>query len=250
MSSPDPEHESHSSAGGGAFPVTHWSVVLSAGVSGSPQAAAALETLCRTYWYPLYAYLRRRGHAVEDAKDLTQAFLTRLSQRKYFAHADPSKGRFRSFLLVALNHFLTDEWRQAHAAKRGGGQSFISLDDDTAEGRYRQEPATDETPERIYERRWGLSLLDHALNRLERECGAAGKGRQFELLGDFLTHEARQQDCAAAGAQLGLSAGAVAVAVHRLRERYRELVREEIAHTVEGPAEVEDEIRWLFAAVA
>ena len=249
MSSQKPEPESPSNACGEPFPVTHWSVVLSAGIPDSPQAAAALDTLCRAYWYPLYAYVRRRGYAVEDAKDLTQAFLARLSQRDAFAHANPSKGKFRSFLLVALNHFLTDKWRLAHAAKRGGGRNLISLDEAAAEGRYRQEPVTNQTPETIYERRWALTLLDHALHRLEQEWVAAGKGRQFELLGDFLMNEAPHPECAAAGAQLGMSAGAVAVAVHRLRERYRELVRAEIAHTVESPAEVEDEIRWLFAAV-
>jgi DNA-directed RNA polymerase specialized sigma24 family protein len=250
MSASSPEPESGSLRHRASFPVTHWSAVLSAGIPGSPEATAALEVLCRAYWYPLYAYLRRRGHAVEDAKDLTQTFLARLSQRDFFAHADPGKGKFRSFLLAALNHFLTDEWRQAHAAKRGGGQFLFSLDEGAAEGRHRNEPFTDHPPETIYERRWALTLLEHAKEKLRREWDAAGKARQFALFMDILSQEAPPGDCAAAGAQLGMSAGAVAVAVHRLRERYGQLIRQEVAHTVNSPAEVEDEIRWLFAVVA
>jgi RNA polymerase sigma-70 factor (ECF subfamily) len=209
----------------------------------------ALETLCRAYWYPLYAYIRRKGHDAQEAQDLTQEFLIRLLEKDYLAHADRHKGKFRSFLLAALNHFLVNEWRDARAVKRGGSQPFISLDDNTAEGRYTLEPVSDLTPERIYERRWALTLLDQALTRLREESVAAGKARQFDQLRGFLTSEAREGDYDDAATQLTMKAGAVAVAVHRLRQRYGELVREEIAHSVGSRDEVEDEIRWLFGAV-
>jgi RNA polymerase sigma-70 factor (ECF subfamily) len=233
-----------------AFATTHWSIVVCAAQPTSPQAKEAMEILCRTYWYPLYAHVRRRGYAAPEAQDLTQEFFVRLLSNHYLAHADRARGRFRSYLLVALNHFLTDEWRQAQAAKRGGGQPLISLDANTAESRYALELASDLTPERIYERAWALTLLDQAISKLKEECRTAGKGPHFDLLESFLTNEATQSVCAAAGAQLGMTAGAVAVAIHRLRQRYRELVREAVAHVVANPAEVEDEIRWLFAAAA
>jgi RNA polymerase sigma factor (sigma-70 family) len=233
-----------------AFATTHWSVVICAGQTASPLAQEAIEVLCRTYWYPLYAHVRRRGYDAQEAQDLTQEFFVRMLTNSYLAHADRARGRFRSYLLVALNHFLTDEWRHARAAKRGGGQPLISLDANTAESRYALEVASDLTPERLYERAWALTLLDQAMTKLKEECLAAGKDHQFEQLGSYLTNEATQSDCAAAGAQLGMTAGAVSVAIHRLRQRYRELVREEVTHVVASPAEVEDEIRWLFAAAA
>jgi len=220
-----------------------------AGQEASLQSAEALERLCRTYWFPLYAYVRRRGYDAEEAKDLTQEFFLRLLQKHYLAHADRSKGRFRSFLLTALNHFLANDWRRAQAAKRGGGQPLISLDDPAAETRYALEPLSDLTPEKIYERRWALTLLDRALGRLAAEYEAAGRSPQFERLQGFLATESGETRYAAVAAELGMTADAVGVAVHRLRYRYRELVREEIAHTVASPAEVEDEIRWLFTAV-
>ena len=220
-----------------------------AGQEASLQSAEALERLCRTYWFPLYAYVRRRGYDAEEAKDLTQEFFLRLLQKHYLAHADRSKGRFRSFLLTALNHFLANDWRRAQAAKRGGGQPLISLDDPAAETRYALEPLSDLTPEKIYERRWALTLLDRALGRLAAEYEAAGRSPQFERLRGFLATESGETRYAAVAAELGMTADAVGVAVHRLRYRYRELVREEIAHTVASPAEVEDEIRWLFTAV-
>lgn len=209
-----------------------------------------MEILCRTYWYPLYAHVRRRGYAAPEAQDLTQEFFVRLLSSPYLAHADRARGKFRSYLLVALNHFLIDEWRKAQTAKRGGGRPLISLDASTAESRYALEPASDLTPERIYERAWALTLLDQAMSRLKEECLAGSKGLQFDQFEPFLTSEATQDDCAAAGAQLGMTAGAVAVAIHRLRHRYRELVREAVMHVVASPAEVEDEIRWLFTAAA
>ena len=231
-----------------AFATTHWSVVLCAAQMTSPLAKEAMEILCRTYWYPLYAHVRRRGYDAQEAQDLTQEFFVRLLTSPCLAHADRARGRFRSYLLVALNHFLTDEWRQAQTAKRGGGRPLISLDAGTAETRYALELASDLTPERIYERAWALTLLDQAIATLNEECLANGKGLQFAQLESFLANEATQSDCAAAGAQLGMTAGAVAVAIHRLRQRYGELVREAVTHVVASPAEVEDEIRWLFAA--
>jgi RNA polymerase sigma factor (sigma-70 family) len=246
LSAPEPESGSSSAE---SFQTTHWSVVILAGQQPSLESAEALENLCRTYWFPLYAYVRRRGHEIEEAKDLTQEFFIRLLKKDYLAHADPNKGKFRSFLLSALNHFLMNEWRRVQARKRGAGQPLISLDD-TAERRYAQEAVSDLTPERIYERHWALALLDRALGRLRAEFAAAGQARHFNVLRGFLTTEPGQSRYADAAAELGTTAGAVASAVHRLRHRYRELVREEIAHTVATPAEVEDEIRWLFAAVA
>jgi len=249
MSSSQPERESKISSTG-TFPTTHWSAVICAGQNTSPQATEALEVLCRTYWYPLYVHVRRRGYDAQEAQDLTQEFFLRLLTNAYLSHADRSKGKFRSYLLVALNHFLTDDWRRAQAAKRGGGQTLISLDADAAETRYALEPSSDLTPEKIYERCWALTLLDQAMVKLKEECSVAGKGPQFDQLGAFLTSEAAESERAAAGAQLGMTAGAVAVAIHRLRQRYRELVQEAVAHVVASPGEVEDEIRWLFSVAA
>jgi len=236
----------YASAMGGT---THWTVVLEAGDDGAPQAAAALEQLCRTYWYPLYAYIRTRGHGIEEAEDLTQGFFLRLFENHRLARVDPGKGKFRSFLLSALNHFLANEWRRSRAAKRGGGQPPISLDSNLAESRYLLEPASSLTPEVIFERRWAMTLLDNALNRLRAECAGAGKADQFEKLKEFLTAGPEESQYGPAAAELGMTNGAVAVATHRLRQRYRELLREEIAHTVASPAEVGDEIRWLCAAI-
>ncbi len=231
------------------FQTTHWSVVRRAGQRASRRSAEALEHLCRTYWFPLYAYVRRRGYEAPEAQDLTQEFFVRLLAKHYLTRADRSKGKFRSFLLTGLNRFLSNEGRRARAAKRGGGQPLLSLDDETAERRYALEPASQLTPERIYERHWALTLLDRALARLRAETLAGGRARQFEQLRGFLTTEAGETRYAAVAAELGMTTDAVGVAVHRLRQRYRELVREEIAQTVTSPAEVEQEIRWLFTAV-
>jgi RNA polymerase sigma factor (sigma-70 family) len=233
-----------------AFATTHWSVVLCATQETSPQARDAMEVLCRTYWFPLYAYIRRRGYDADEAADLTQEFFLRLLKKHYLAHADRSKGRFRSFLLSALNHFLANEWRRTQAVKRGSGQPPISLDHVLAENRYSLEPLSDLTPERLYEHHWALTLLDQALARLREEFTAAGQARQFDQLKGFLTTEAAESSYVAAAARLGITVGAVGMAIHRLRHRYRELVTGEIAHTVASPAEIEEEIRWLFAAVA
>jgi RNA polymerase sigma factor (sigma-70 family) len=231
------------------FHTTHWSVVLSAGQTDAPGGREALETLCRAYWYPLYAYVRRRGHGPEEAQDLTQEFFARLLERNDLARANPEKGRFRSFLLGAMSHFLAYEWRKAQAVKRGGGQPLLSLDNPVAEARYGREPVSEQTPETLYERRWALTLFDTALNRLHAEWGAAGRNRQFELLRAFLSSEAADGEYAPVAAALQMTVGAVSVAVHRLRHRYAELVRAEVAQTVATPAEVEDELSHLLCVM-
>jgi RNA polymerase sigma-70 factor (ECF subfamily) len=225
-------------------------VVLTAGHGSSPQAGRALEELCRAYWYPLYAYVRRRGHSPHEAEDLTQEFFARLLAKNYLAAVDREKGKFRSFLLASLKHFLANEWDRARAAKRGGGQPHLSLDIQTAETRYRSEPADDLTAEKLLDRQWALALLDQVLSRLQAEFVADGKKKQFDELKVWLTEGKGATSYAEAAAKLGTTEGAVKVAVHRLRRRYRELLREEISHTVATPAEIEEEIRHLFAAFA
>ena len=227
------------------FTTTHWSVVRAA-----PESASALETLCCTYWYPLYAYVRRRGHSPEEAEDLTQEFFARLLAGKDLSGVDRAKGKFRSFLLAALNHFLANEWDRATAAKRGGNQVLISLEDENAEERYRMEPVAGADPERLFERSWARTLLAQGLALLRAEYAADGKTRQFEQIRCFLTEEVGEGGYAGVAAQLNMSTGAVAVAVHRMRQRYRELVRHEIARTVTTPVELEEEIRHLFAALS
>jgi RNA polymerase sigma-70 factor (ECF subfamily) len=232
------------------FTTTHWTMVLSARRSDSPQAAEALEKLCRTYWYPLYAYVRRRGHAPHDAQDLTQEFFARLLGNNYLGAVDREKGKFRSFLLASLNHFLSNERDRANAAKRGGGRTVISLDETVAEGQYQLEPASDVSPEKVFEQRWAVTLLDQAFKRLREEFAAAGKAELFDQLKPFLAEGASSGDYASVGAQLHMTPSAVAVAVHRLRQRYGELVRAEIANTVASPADIEDEMRHLLAVLA
>ena len=237
-------------AGSGArqFVTTHWSVVLAAREEDSPQAAAALARLCRIYWYPLYAFIRRRGHGAHDAQDLTQEFFYRLLDKRYLNAVDYRKGRFRSFLLAALEHFLANEWRRSQAQRRGGGQQVISIDDD-AEQRYAREPATNLSPERIYEQRWALAFLEQVLGKLRAEFVEAGKGGTFEALKVFLTGDRAPGGYAGLAAELGSTEAALKMAVSRMRQRYAELLREEIANTVSGPNEIEDELRALMAAL-
>jgi RNA polymerase sigma-70 factor (ECF subfamily) len=230
------------------FATTHWSVVLTAGQTGAPQAAESLERLCCAYWYPLYSYLRRRGRGPHDAEDLVQGFFERLVQGDYLQSVEQDKGRFRSFLLMALNRYVSDVGDRGRALKRGGGQAPVSLDDPESEARYCVEPVTHETPERIYERRWALAVMERAMRRLQAEFAAAARQRQFEALKEFLAREREETGYAAVAAQLGMTPGAVAVAVHRLRRRYRELVLDEIAQTLANPAEAEDEMRYLFCS--
>jgi DNA-directed RNA polymerase specialized sigma24 family protein len=240
------DHAQAHSGGIADFRTTHWSLVLCAGHDSSPQSAMALETLCRAYWYPLYVYVRRQGHGPHDAQDLTQEFFARLLRLNSLATVAPHKGRFRTFLLVSLKHFLADAWDAATAAKRGGNKPLVSLDEEGAEERYRLEPASEPTPDVAFERRWVMALLEQALARLLAEYASTGKVRTFELLKTFLETPADDGDYERAGAALGMNPGAVAVAVHRLRQRYRDLVRAEIAQTVSSPEEMEEELRHLF----
>jgi RNA polymerase sigma-70 factor (ECF subfamily) len=233
-----------------AFVTTRWSLVVSAGRNDTPHARNALEKLCRAYWFPIYAFVRRQGHNPHDAQDLTQEFFARLLEKNQIAGADPHRGRFRSFLLGALKHFLANEWHKARAQKRGGGQVPIPMDAAAAESKCGIDPADILTAEKIYERRWALTLLEQVLRRLRDEYTRAGKENLFEQLKSTLTEASRTVAYADIAARLGTTEGAVKVAVHRLRQRYREVLRAEIADTVASPGEVEDEIRNLFAALA
>jgi RNA polymerase sigma factor (sigma-70 family) len=234
----------------GQFTTTHWSVVLAAGGATSPQVDVALAELCRTYWYPLYAFVRRKGRSPHDAQDLTQAFFARLLERNYVAQANRERGRFRTYLLAALTHFLADEWDKTQRLKRGGGRDIISFDGGSAEERYRLEPIDQLDAAKLYERRWVTTLFDKVLGRLEEEFRESGKGRLFEQLKCSLLAEETGLSYAELGTQLGLKEDAVKQTVHRMRRRYRELFREEIAQTVAGPDEVEDELQHLFAVLS
>ena len=225
-------------------------MIIAAGQDASPLAHEALETLCRTYWYPLYAFIRREGHSPHDAQDLTQAFFARFLEKNFLGDVHRERGKFRSFLLASLKHFLANEWNRARAQKRGGGQTIIPLDQETTEGRYHLEPRHDLTAEKIYERRWALTLLDRVLGRLREEVVAGGKTAQFEELKIFLSAGKGSIPYATVAAKLGSTPEAIKVAVHRLRRRYRELLRAEIANTVATPAEVDEEIRYLFRALS
>lgn len=242
--------QAESSGSAAWFGTTQWTVVLSAREQDLPLAAQALETLCRTYWYPLYAYIRRRGYAAPEAQDLTQEFLARLLASNGLATVDRRKGHFRSFLLGSLNHFLANEWDRARAAKRGGRTEVLSLDEAAAEARYAIEPSTDLTPENLYYQRWALTLLEQALHKLQSEFEAAGKSPQFECLKEFLQCEESDRSYKEVGGELGLTPPAVASMVYRLRQRYRELVREEIAHTVSSLGDLDEELRWLFRVLS
>jgi len=232
------------------FVTTRWSVVLTAGRSQTAHAQVALEQLCQIYWYPLYAYVRRRGHPPEDAQDLTQEFFARLLQRNWVGRADQQKGRFRSFLLSAMNHFLSDEWDKARAQKRGGGLKPLPLQFDTAETRFSHEPADPVTPEQNFERRWALTLLDEVLRRLRAEYEQEGRKELFAGLHPCLVGGSTDQPYAELAVKLGVTEGTVKAAVHRLRQRYRQLLRDEIAQTVAEPGEVDEELHHLFAVLA
>lgn len=222
---------------------------MAAGEANSAQSYEALEKLCRAYWYPLYAYVRRKGYAVHDAQDVTQAFFARLLARNYLSVADRNRGKFRSFLLGSLEHFLAREWAKARAQKRGGGKAVLSLDETDAENRYLLEPADALTPEKIFDRRWATTLLDQAMSCLREECIANHKSDLFGKVESFLSGEKGEASYAELGAALKMSEGAIKVAVHRLRQRYGELVRTEIAQTVTTSDEVEEELRYLFTVL-
>jgi RNA polymerase sigma-70 factor (ECF subfamily) len=231
------------------FATTRWSLVAAAGQGGSSQSQEALATLCQVYWYPLYAYARRHLPRAHDAQDLTQAFFAELLEKEYLQAADPRRGKFRSFLLTAFKHFLSKERERANAQKRGGGRSPLSLDFQLEERRHHLEPADPSTPETVYERRWALALLEQALAQLRREMTNAGKEKLFECLKGALEGDGPQESYARIAQEIGISEEAVKVAAHRLRRRYRELLRAAIAQTVATQEEVEDELRDLFAAV-
>jgi RNA polymerase sigma-70 factor (ECF subfamily) len=233
-----------------AFATTHWSVVLRAGEEMDDAGASALETLCRSYWYPLYAYIRRLGHSPHDAQDLTQSFFAYLVEKRLVAKADPEAGHFRSFLLGSLKKFMANEWRRAQTQKRGGGEPSIALDAHDAEERYALEPTDPANPQTLYEQAWAAAVFDQAVQQLETEHAAAGKGALFEQLHIFLQGERGARTYAQVGATLGLSEGAVKVAVHRLRQRYRELLRATVANTVADPLEVEEELRHLVQVLS
>ncbi len=243
MPEPDSAHAAHAQ-----FTTTHWSVVLSAGRENSTQARDALEKLCCAYWYPLYAFVRRKGFDGTEAQDLTQEFFAQLLARKDLATVHPDKGKFRTFLLTALSHFLANEWERLRTQKRGGKRVFISLEEAAAENRYKSEPATDLTPEKMFERRWAIALLDQALARLRDEAESAGKRQLFDELKIFISGRAEAGDYADTAKRLAMTEVAVRVAVHRLRQRYRDSLRHEIAQTVGSREEVDEEIRHLFTA--
>src|SRR6267154_1138601 len=230
------------------FPTTRWTLVVAAGDPHRKEARSALVALCENYWYPLYAYLRRWGYAADQAQDLTQDFFVRMLEGRYLDRADPEKGRFRSFLLTSLKFFVADEEDRRRAHKRGGGM-VVPLDVSSGETRYQREPAHDETPERIFERRWALSVLDRVVEKLRNEFVHHGRPEHFERLKVFLLgHSDAPYDALAR--EMNTSEGALKVAIHRLRKRYRELLRQEIADTVADPADVESELRCLAAALS
>jgi RNA polymerase sigma-70 factor (ECF subfamily) len=235
-------------APGGVFATTHWTVVLAAGRRSTPQADAALEELCKTYWFPLYAYVRRRGHAKTAAEDLVQEFFARLLEKNFLANLDGEKGKFRAFLLAALKHFLANEWDKAQAQKRGGGAAHLSLDWQTADTKFQVAATNEPSPDRAYDREWALALLAKVIERLQAECAAEGKGKLFEQLKTFLMAGGGDSAQAEVAKALGMEEGAVRVAVHRLRKRYRALLRDEIAHTLADESQVAAEMQALFGA--
>ncbi len=246
-----PDHAESGSAGDQRswLTTTHWSVVLEASAAGSPCAAEALEQLCRTYWYPLYAFVRRRGYGATEAEDLTQEFFAHLLRRNFPAGIRPEGGRFRSYLVTALQHFLINEWENARAQKRGGGQPVYSLQALNAEDRYQLEPADHMTPEALFDRRWAAELLERVRQRLRSEYIAVGKGDAFDRLQPCLTGAELALPYAELAGQLGCSESGVKMAVHRMRRRYGQLLRQEISQTVARPEDVEEEIRALLAAL-
>lgn len=232
------------------FVTTRWTVVLSAGRKSSPQSDRALGELCQTYWYPLYAYVRHRGHSKEDAEDLTQAFFARFLKKNYLEGLSAERGKFRAFLLASLKHFLANEWDKSQTQKRGGGALHLSLDWQSADERYHLDPPDPTSPDRLYDRDWALALLERVIARLQEECADDGKAELFEQAKDYLLVGEAAIPYAQAAEKLQLSEGAVRVAVHRLRKRYRELLRDEIAQTLSDPAQVKEELRSLQAALA
>jgi RNA polymerase sigma-70 factor (ECF subfamily) len=233
--------------GPACFATTHWSVVLAAGDPASPRAAEALEQLCCAYWYPLYAYVRRRGYSPDDAQDLTQEFFARLLAKDYLAAVHPGRGKFRWFLLSAVRRFLSNERERASAKKRGGGTFHVPFDGEKAEDRYRLEASELLTPDKLFDRAWAVNLIEAANRSLEEEYTLEGKAEWFEALKVHLSGDEVGPTYANVGARLRMTEGAVKVAVYRLRHRYRDVLREQIAQTVTTRTEVEEELRDLLA---
>ncbi len=235
--------------GAGRFATTHWSVVMAAGRPKSASYRQALETLCQTYWFPLYAYLRRHGYDSHQAEDYTQAFFAGMRPGGGLRLADPKRGKFRSFLLVSLKHFLSNERARARAKKRGGGRKVLSLDFQNAESQYALEPRDELSPEKLFERSWALTVLARTMARLQAEAISANKQKLFDRLKVYLTAEKSSVPYRDAAAELDMAESALRVAVHRLRKRYREMLRDEIAQTVTSDDQIDEEIRDLFAAL-
>ena len=245
------EHSSQpTSTPGDIFATTHWTVVLAAGQRSTPQSERALEELCRAYWFPLYAYVRRRGHIREDAEDLTQAFFARFLEKNYLAGLSAERGRFRAFLLASLKHFLANEWDKSQRQKRGGNITHLSLDWQTADTQFQVAATHEPSPDRAFDREWAVTLLARVIERLQAECMTEGRGKQFAELKIFLTAGKGALSNADAARRLGMDETAVRVAVHRLRKRYRQLLRDEIAQTLADAADVDEEMRALFGAFA
>lgn len=233
-----------------SFPHTRWSVVLAATQKNASESAAALESLCRAYWFPLYAYVRHCGKSHHDAQDLTQEFFRRLLEKRWLESADREKGRLRTFLIVALKHFMSHEWRRASAQRRGGGQAQVSFDTEFAESRYAADPSAELAADETFDKQWALTLLDLTVNQLRAEFAAAGKSGDFEALKGCLMAARGAIDYAAVAARLDVNEAAARVAVHRLRKRFRTIYREEISQTLANEADVDGELRHLAAALA
>lgn len=233
-------------AAAGVFATTHWSVVVRAGDSQSPESMSAMERLCQVYWYPLYVFVRRKGHGHEDASDLTQAFFAKFLEKRYLRSVDSNLGKFRTFLLTSMTHFLANEWDKSQAQRRGGGVRAISLDEFEAEQRYQFEPVDPATPERIFEQRWAQTLMKVVLDRLAAET----EEKRFDILKGFLIEDKGSVSYDAAAQQLAVSVPAVTSAIHRMRGRFRALLYEEVANTVEKPEDVDQELRHLLAALS
>ncbi|HXJ58991.1 MAG TPA: ECF-type sigma factor [Verrucomicrobiae bacterium] len=242
-----PEQPPQSGAEGvGVFATTHWSVVVRAGDSGSPEAASAMERLCQTYWYPLYVFVRRKGYSHEEASDLTQAYFAKFLEKRFLKSVDVDLGKFRTFLLTSMTHFLANEWDKTQAQKRGGGQRVISFDDVSAEGRYQLEPMEHTTPETLFERRWAETVVGVVLDRLAAETDE----KRFEVLKRFLLEDKGAVSYEEGSAQLGMSVAAMTSAIHRMRARFSALLVEEVSNTVRTPDAVEPELRHLLAALS
>jgi RNA polymerase sigma factor (sigma-70 family) len=245
MSEPDSMPAAH-----GQFTTTHWSMVLAAGDADSPQVHTALAQLCRTYWYPLYAFVRRKGHSAHDAQDLTQGFFAFLLEHHLVARADRQAGRFRSFLLGSFKHFLAHEYERATALKRGGGQAVLSLDEFDPEERYALEPFDASTPETIFDQRWALQQIENALSRLRADYASSGRRPLFDLLKDYVWGDKNALTLAEIANRLDLTEEAVKKSVQRLRQHFRESLRTEVAHTVATPDQIDEELRHLRAALS